>query len=68
MAEAVELKQGLVGRKIVRTAVKQKTWRGEEGTMMDLEMVEVLRVKKVNYFIEVVAVVLEGKCKQSVVS
>ena len=63
MTEAVESEQEWSGRKTVRTAVKQKTWRGEEGMMTDLEMAEVLRVKKVNHFIKVVAVVLEGKCK-----
>ena len=65
-AEAVESEQGWVGRKRVRrTATVQKMLRREEGMVTHPK---VLRVKKVNHIIEVAAVVLEGKCKQSVVS
>lgn len=59
MAEVVESEEGRVGqsKRVRRRAVKQRTREGEEGTMTELE---VSTIEKIKYFIEVEAVVLEG--------
>jgi hypothetical protein len=57
-AEVLELERGRVGSKRAgRTAVKLKRWRGEEGTMTDLEVSMIMNIK---HFIEVEVVLLEG--------